>query len=775
MLSLVYVCNVHAQSKVYHVSTFGSDRQPGTSDLPFRTLKKAGEVLRPGDTCMVYPGVYRETFRPRYNGRPGKPIVVMATHKGEAVVSGFDIVDNWKKEKDQIYTAKVAARTPASGVVMINNQIGVEARFPNKMNLDPFDPEGAEIKATLPTEGEGEIRDNPFRFFTDAIPPSWKGETLQDARVWVLAQFKWSAWTSKVKRYDPEEKSLYFKPFPEDQSFMVSANFNPNYVVDHYGKGIFYLFGSKVLLDAPYEWFYDKTRKALSVVMPGKESPQKGMVEFRQRTTLIDLRDRKYWEVSGFSITGGNIDMDSAENCVIADCNIRYFWHNLPEQSPYAESGNSGIILGGENNIIRNSELAFSAGNAITLGGHRNKVVNNLIHHHNYSGSIIYGIIKITGTHFSLTHNTIHSAGRDCVKLENGAGGIVAYNNIYNPGLLCEDVGVIYAGGRDYENVQVHHNYIHNNKNQKESVLGIYFDNFSANVQIHHNVVWGIRESIRLNRPGNYEMVYNNIGLEINNAYGRWDGPKTQFGSMVFNNIFKYPTALKPEIYQQDNLIGIYPFDTLRYIPEITVARATPAGNTDFPAYIGAFAPSKDGKYWTAGHNFEARIEDKEVKSQLPFFRNYIQNGSFEWKANRQKSQTSIEDIEHWTTEGEVQLNYSPGFNVPGPDTRNAIHGNSLWLKGDTVSVSQRVDQLREGAAYVFSVYARINSEADIKIRVHTGEGMVEAGAAEFTEMGKWKLLTLSFEARGPVRVTVLKSGRGNVYLDNIGLTPIIL
>ena len=45
----------------YYVATNGSDANPGTDALPFRTIQKAADVVSPGDTVIVKDGTYVDT------------------------------------------------------------------------------------------------------------------------------------------------------------------------------------------------------------------------------------------------------------------------------------------------------------------------------------------------------------------------------------------------------------------------------------------------------------------------------------------------------------------------------------------------------------------------------------------------------------------------------------------------------------------------------------------------------------------------------------------
>ena len=79
----------------------GSDRNPGTSSKPYKTLNKGLERALSnrrsgkGTLVRVYPGTYRESIN-RYASSSGKPIVFEAVQPGKAVVSGSEVWTGWK-------------------------------------------------------------------------------------------------------------------------------------------------------------------------------------------------------------------------------------------------------------------------------------------------------------------------------------------------------------------------------------------------------------------------------------------------------------------------------------------------------------------------------------------------------------------------------------------------------------------------------------------------------------------------------------------------------
>lgn len=74
-----------ARAATYYVSTMGDDGAPGTQTLPWRTIQKAAESLKPGDTAVVMAGTYREQVFVESQGLPDRPVTLRA--EGKVIVS----------------------------------------------------------------------------------------------------------------------------------------------------------------------------------------------------------------------------------------------------------------------------------------------------------------------------------------------------------------------------------------------------------------------------------------------------------------------------------------------------------------------------------------------------------------------------------------------------------------------------------------------------------------------------------------------------------------
>jgi len=96
--------------RIFHVaqkSPNAFDANPGTSERPWKTIQRAAETLRPGDTVVIHEGVYREEVRPFLGGTSYDRMVTYRTAEGERpVLKGSDLWQpEWKSEGDRLWSA----------------------------------------------------------------------------------------------------------------------------------------------------------------------------------------------------------------------------------------------------------------------------------------------------------------------------------------------------------------------------------------------------------------------------------------------------------------------------------------------------------------------------------------------------------------------------------------------------------------------------------------------------------------------------------------------
>lgn len=92
---------VHAST--YHVNmrhSEASDANAGTADKPLQTIGSAVAKVNPGDTVLIYSGIYREKLVVSANGNETKPIVFSAAPGAHVVVTGADRITSWRHEQN---------------------------------------------------------------------------------------------------------------------------------------------------------------------------------------------------------------------------------------------------------------------------------------------------------------------------------------------------------------------------------------------------------------------------------------------------------------------------------------------------------------------------------------------------------------------------------------------------------------------------------------------------------------------------------------------------
>lgn len=86
ILSLSFIVAPNsAFATTYYVAKNGSDLNPGTEVEPWRTIQKAAQTLKPGDTVLIRQGVYEEKVTPARSGTKDN-YITYRNHDSEAVV-----------------------------------------------------------------------------------------------------------------------------------------------------------------------------------------------------------------------------------------------------------------------------------------------------------------------------------------------------------------------------------------------------------------------------------------------------------------------------------------------------------------------------------------------------------------------------------------------------------------------------------------------------------------------------------------------------------------
>ncbi len=81
-----------------------ADTSHGSREAPLKTIGAAAKKVQPGDTVLVRPGIYREAVTLTVSGKEGQPIVFRSEMPHGAVISGSDVVTDWKPEAPGVWS-----------------------------------------------------------------------------------------------------------------------------------------------------------------------------------------------------------------------------------------------------------------------------------------------------------------------------------------------------------------------------------------------------------------------------------------------------------------------------------------------------------------------------------------------------------------------------------------------------------------------------------------------------------------------------------------------
>jgi len=506
----------------------GADTNPGTLAQPFRTIQKAASTLAAGDTCLVRRGVYRETVVPARSGSPGASITFRPYGTEQVTISGADVISGWTSHSGSICKAPMAwDRGPGANQVFVDGKFVFEARWPNSTDLSrptcaPMDSGSAWTAATT-----GAIRD------ADLSQPSG---TWTNALVYMRPGYKWYARTARVT--SSSSGSI---------NFTIHSTGHLSYEdIAKYG-GDYFITGTMAALDKPGEWYSNGS--TLYLWAPAGDNPASHLVEAKRRQYAFDISGRAHVVIQGINVFASAIKSDSGTyRCIIDGINANYVDHFFViNRGPYAQGNQdyTGIILAGDYNEIRNSKIAWSAGNGITLQGSHNKVTNCLIHDVVYAGTdagAVNTAAAPTSNH-EITYNTMYNSGRSLLVHIKGTALKITNNHIYNAGLQLTDLGATYTIASDGAGTEIACNVVHGCP-----FSGIYLDNNNRNYNVHHNVVYDVKYALHLNRPSvNNKVYHNTIGpLRASGQAlaGFPDKTTAQYrsdmtGTVIRNNVFR--------------------------------------------------------------------------------------------------------------------------------------------------------------------------------------------------------------------------------------------
>jgi parallel beta-helix repeat protein len=524
-----------ASAATYYVdATHGDDvrsaAQAQSLATPWRTIQKAASMMAAGDTALIRAGTYRETVTPQ-SGQ-----TFQAYQNEKPLITGCDPVSGWTVHSGSIYKATVTTKVYD---VFVGTNYMHKARWPN-FNGDYLD-------ASFWAAGDARKVSGIYRVLFDTLtPPNAVGGWYAG----VHGVLGFCANEGRITAVSGQQLTL--TDTRDEEYFWTSTN--------HSGAGIGFITDHLNCLDAEKEWHWQSN--TLYFRAPGGGVPTN--VQARTRLYGFVLTNRSKVTLQGLYFLGTSVQISGGSSNTMDGCHFRQVapWGNAkaaarhPTSWGSTEDGTAGLYLAGTNHSIRNCSLVGSWGPGIRLdGGNDLTVTNNYVEECNWFGRFIAAPVSGFGTRLTIERNTLKRSGGPGITLyqKNPGDGsnvnhvhypFIRHNDIRDVTYLSLDGGsFIYIQNADVPSAdrwlegEIAFNVGRGirSRSLNEYFWGIYIDNGTDFVTLHHNVI----HSLNPNRGG--------AGLFLHGAQHRLE------------NVFSYHNTIWGDF---ENAIAVHTWGT---------------------------------------------------------------------------------------------------------------------------------------------------------------------------------------------------------------------
>ena len=488
-----------AVGRIFYLSKQGNDNNSGLSvSLPLRTLAAAARQMRPGDICRILAGVYHQTLKVDRSGLAGEPMTFEPYRHAHVVIDAAVPIRGWQWCRGHIYSAPVPHTPPIRLTqVFLNGRLILPARYPRQAVPTPFQPGAAQV--TVPAKGQ-----QGYGYFSTSrriFAPGFAGHRRNYFRGALFVGRVGVAWSVQTALVKASSRTGILRLANRTHWWFA-------------GRGQGYLMGLRRFLGQPTQWVYRAGRLYLGLA-PG-QTPAQYRITIQKQPWCVDIRRRSWVVLRSLTFHGGAVRI-LGNHCILSHCRCRYLGQYLPLSEhrqavpPGVGLRPCGIVVTGNYNTVEHCRIAWSAGDGIVIEGNDNLVSRNVIRNTDYSGTYACPLQILTGRDNRVLFNTVFNAGRDILQFKHPHHDVIEFNNCYHAGLLCRDLGIIYAWGTNGGETRIAFNWIHGNYNSGPNP-GIYLDNGCRNFIVDHNVIWNCLgdAGVRINGPCANELIVNN-------------------------------------------------------------------------------------------------------------------------------------------------------------------------------------------------------------------------------------------------------------------------
>ncbi|MDX9755150.1 MAG: right-handed parallel beta-helix repeat-containing protein, partial [bacterium] len=364
----IFLCPL-AWSAEFFVSVDGHDSQPGTREAPFATVAQAQQAARSlqteAVTVTLHGGVYYLPeplrFTPADSGSQQAPVIYQAVPNETVVLSGgLRLQLQWQPYRDGIWMASVSPSLAIDQLFLDGQRLPM-ARYPN------FDPSVRVFN--------GYDRD----CFAPQRAVRWANPT--GGFIHAMHKHEWGDIHYVITGKDPDNQVQFEGGWQNNRPYGMHDQ-------HRFVENIF------EELDAPGEWFYDKSKSILYVLPPHGLDLTTAKVEIVRLKELVHLQGTPSQPVQWITLRGltfrhaARTFMDNKEPLLRSDWTVYrggavFFQgaqHCTIEDCVFDQLGGNTIFVNNWNRAItiRGCDIHESGANGIAFVGHPDAVRNPL-------------------------------------------------------------------------------------------------------------------------------------------------------------------------------------------------------------------------------------------------------------------------------------------------------------------------------------------------------------------------------------------------------------
>lgn len=493
-----------ASAGVYVDAIGGSDGNPGTEALPWKTLRKVTEArLTTGQSVFLRCNrVWRESLAlDSIQLSNGTNIVGYGDDcdTAKATISGADLFNGSWTKSGNVWSRAVPAGTPKITRMFIDGVSQATARWPNATSNSQgyalVHPEGGGAKWTVRV-ANGDL-------------PALSGRDLNGAAVHART-LAYKIESRRVASYDGASGKLTLASGTE-------------YTMDA-GEG--YVLEDKLwMLDAPGEFFHDTVNNRL-YVYPSTAAAQSDLnsrgVEGSVRDAALSISGRTGVGVRALALQNARVNgllLKNASGAIVD--NVDASGNGETGVSTVQVDTLPGVTIRNSrfnNNFVYGIDAKF--GGATTISG--NTVTETgTISHAGWTHAAIEG-----GTGANILNNVVDGVAYHGIRFSGAGGGVIRNNSVARYCVRLADCGGIYSWNGPKLTGSTQKSTVENNNVQGgvansegavgaglDIVSGIFLDDFSYGVTVRANTVSGMPFGIKLRNSSNNLIESNRIWM----------------------------------------------------------------------------------------------------------------------------------------------------------------------------------------------------------------------------------------------------------------------